>query len=615
MGHGAGHPGQPGHRLRPDRAVGRDPGCGAVQRVHGGQPAAEPGRRAGAGGDVHRDLRAGARARRTGRRRRRRGVRAAPGDTGDHRAAGHHAAVGGRRAPAGAADVGPQPAGERAADHRVRLPAVAAGDLLRPVVGVHGNPQHPQRVRAAGLGAGGQQRRRDRHPGRLPGRTGPAVGRPGADGQRQAAGAGHRHHAGGVRADRGAAGRHPAPADQPSPAVGNRRPAQALRHDGRRDGVLRADQPDRSDRHQPNRQHRSRFRPGDLQLHLAGADAAVRHDRRHRADGGHAAAEPQRRRRRHRRGARRPVAGHPADDDHADPDGGVHDRRRVGDGQRAVRLRTFRRRRRRPPGCGDRDVGVHPAPLRRRAAAAAGLLRPPAAVDTDRDHRGHHDRQDRRFAGRAAPHRQPRPRRGLSGVGQRPGIRGRRDRRLLLAPQCAAAPRRPPARRRGGADHPGHGHRVAAGRSGRVSGGRADGHAAAHRLRRRRRLIAAAVRARGDHGADRGGGHAARAGARGRRGAGGVPRLDRRDTGPRESRTAAPARVPPVGAPAPPSSRSASVVAPQPEGGDQLLRSGIVTYPEHRNSSAGAGASGTGIPPARVSNATNRGGDWGEDRE
>ena len=51
----------------------------------------------------------------------------------------------------------------------------------------------------------------------------------------------------------------------------------------------------------------------------------------------------------------------------------------------------------------------------------------------------------------------------------------------------------------------------------------------------------------------------------------------------------APARVPPVGAPAPPSSRSARVVAPQPEGSDQLLRSGIVTYPEQRNSSAGAG--------------------------
>jgi putative peptidoglycan lipid II flippase len=51
----------------------------------------------------------------------------------------------------------------------------------------------------------------------------------------------------------------------------------------------------------------------------------------------------------------------------------------------------------------------------------------------------------------------------------------------------------------------------------------------------------------------------------------------------------APARVPPVGAPAPPSSRSARVVAPQPEGGDRLLRSGIVPYPEQRTSSAGAG--------------------------
>ena len=41
-------------------------------------------------------------------------------------------------------------------------------------------------------------------------------------------------------------------------------------------------------------------------------------------------------------GARRPVAGHPVDDDHTDPDGGVHDRRRAGDRQCAVRLRPFR---------------------------------------------------------------------------------------------------------------------------------------------------------------------------------------------------------------------------------------------------------------------------------
>ena len=543
MGNGVRDPDQPGHRLRADRGVGRDPGRRAVQRVHGGQPAAQPGRRAGAGGDVHRDLRAGARARRTGRRRRRDGVRAAAGDTGHHFAAGHHAAVGGGRAAAGAADVGPEPSGQRAADHRVRLPAVAAGDFLRPVLGVHGHPQHPQRVRAAGLGAGNQQRRRDRHPGRLSGDAGAAVGGPGADGQRQAAGAGDRHHAGGVRADRRAAGRHPASAHQPSPAVGNRRPAQTLRRHGRRDGVLRADQPDRSDRHQPNRQHGSRLRPSDLQLHLAGADAAVRHDRGDRADGGDAATEPQRRRRRHGRGARRPLAGHPIDDDHADPDGGVHDRRRGGDGQCAVRLRPFRQRRRRLPGRGDRVVGVHAAPLFGRAAATAGLLRPRAAVDTDRDHRHHHDRQDRRLAAGTARHRQPRPRRGLSGIGQRPGVSGRRDRRLLPAPPCAAARGRPPARRRGGADHPGHDHRVIASRVGRVCGGRADGHAAAHRLRRRGRLAASAVRARGDHGADPGRGHAARAGARSSGGAGRGPRLDRRGAGPSESRPAGRPRV------------------------------------------------------------------------
>ena len=91
VGHGAGDTGQPRHRLRPDRAAGRDPGRGSVQRVHGGQPAAEPGRRAGAGGDVHRDLRAGARPRRARRRRRRCGFRAPPGD------AGHHACCWARR--------------------------------------------------------------------------------------------------------------------------------------------------------------------------------------------------------------------------------------------------------------------------------------------------------------------------------------------------------------------------------------------------------------------------------------------------------------------------------------------------------------------------------------
>jgi putative peptidoglycan lipid II flippase len=74
----------------------------------------------------------------------------------------------------------------------------------------------------------------------------------------------------------------------------------------------------------------------------------------------------------------------------------------------------------------------------------------------------------------------------------------------------------------------------------------------------------------------------------------------------------APAQVPPVGAPAPPSSRSARVVAPQSEGGDQLLRSGIVTYPEHRNSSARAGYPGgepiqRGHPERPTGEGTERG--------
>ena len=49
---------------------------------------------------------------------------------------------------AGAVDARPQPTGQRAADHRLRLPAAAAGALLRPDVGVHGDPEHPQRIRA-----------------------------------------------------------------------------------------------------------------------------------------------------------------------------------------------------------------------------------------------------------------------------------------------------------------------------------------------------------------------------------------------------------------------------------------------------------------------------------
>jgi putative peptidoglycan lipid II flippase len=74
----------------------------------------------------------------------------------------------------------------------------------------------------------------------------------------------------------------------------------------------------------------------------------------------------------------------------------------------------------------------------------------------------------------------------------------------------------------------------------------------------------------------------------------------------------APARVPPVGAPATPSSRSAGVVAARSGGGDQLLRSGIVTYPEHRNSSARAGYPGgepiqRGHPERPTGEGTERG--------
>ena len=78
-------------------------------------------------------------------------------------AAGRHGGLGGGRAAAGPPDARRRPAGQPVADDRVRLPAAAAGHLLRAVVGVHGNPEHPQRLRAAGVGAGGQQRRRDRH--------------------------------------------------------------------------------------------------------------------------------------------------------------------------------------------------------------------------------------------------------------------------------------------------------------------------------------------------------------------------------------------------------------------------------------------------------------------
>ncbi len=129
----------------------------------------------------------------------------------------------------------------------------------------------------------------------------------------------------------------------------------------------------------------------------------------------------------------------------------------------------------------------------------------------------------------AAPHadQQPRSGRGLPGAGQRSGLSGRRGRRLRPAAQRVAARRRPPARGGRGAHDPGHGHRVAAGWAGGLPGRRAAGSATAHRLRRRRRLAAAAGCPGGDHDADRGGGHGGRTGPRGGCGAGRSAPLDR----------------------------------------------------------------------------------------
>ena len=123
----------------------------------------------------------------------------------------------------------------------------------------------------------------------VPGRT---FGGPGADGQREAACSRRRHDAGHGDPGRGAARGHPTRTCQPAPAVGRRRPLETVRRDGVGDGALRADQSGRIDRRQPNRQRRCGFRPGDLQLHLAGPDAAVRHYRGDGADGGDATVEP-----------------------------------------------------------------------------------------------------------------------------------------------------------------------------------------------------------------------------------------------------------------------------------------------------------------------------------
>ena len=91
--------------------------------------------------------------------------------------------------------LGDDPQVDRALDHGVRLPAAAASHLLRPVVGVHGNPEHPQRIRSPRLGARGQQRRRHRHARRVSTGAWRAVVGPRGDGQCHASRPRHRHDA------------------------------------------------------------------------------------------------------------------------------------------------------------------------------------------------------------------------------------------------------------------------------------------------------------------------------------------------------------------------------------------------------------------------------------
>ena len=94
VGHGVRDADQPHHRFHPNRAAGRHPRRGTVQRVLGRLSAAEPHRRARPRGDVHRDLRAGTGPRGARRRRRRYCVRASTGDVGHRPAAGRHRRVG-----------------------------------------------------------------------------------------------------------------------------------------------------------------------------------------------------------------------------------------------------------------------------------------------------------------------------------------------------------------------------------------------------------------------------------------------------------------------------------------------------------------------------------------
>ena len=513
VGDGAGDAGQSDHRLHPDRAPRGDSRSRTVECVHRRQPTTESDRGPGTRGDVHGDFRSGAGARGTRRQRRRGGLRPATGDAGNHPAPGGDPAGGDRRAASRASHAGCRSEGQCTAHDGVRLSAAATGDLLRTVFGVHGNPEHPQRVRPASLGAGRQQRDRDRHPRPLPDGAGRAFSGPGADGQREAVGARHRNDVGGVHPGRHPAGRHPLRADQPAAAVGNRRATQAVRNDGRRHGALRADQPGRADYRQPDRQHRGRVRAGDLQLRLVGVATALRHHRSDHSDGRHAATQPQRCCRRRPGRDRRPVAGHPADHGDTASGGGVHDHQRTRDRQRPLRLRQIRGGRCQLSRHRDRAVRLHADPLRAGAAATSGVLRPRRTLDADPDHHRDNDREDRGLPSGPAPDRQPRTGGRLSRRGQRTRIsRGRRARSPIAA--AVAAPTERPTVRSLGHPHR-RGHR----------GGRTAGRARRHRSRpaagvvgtdrpRRWRIHDPAGDRRLDHAADPGGGHAQRPGAR-----------------------------------------------------------------------------------------------------
>ena len=188
-------------------------------------------------------------------------------------------------------------------------------------------------------------------------------------------------------------------------------------------------------------------------------------------------------------------------------------------------------------------VGVHADPVCPCAASASGVLRPRAAVDADRADRRDHDCEDRRVAGRALPDRRPGIGGRLSRPGQRARLPGRRHGRLLPAARQPQSPRRAAHRPRGGAHHPGDDRRIAdrrAHRPRRRSAARARG---ADPQLGRRRLAAAAARARADHGADHRRGHAGRPGARraGRPGRRAAPPRQARDGSRTADRPARPA--------------------------------------------------------------------------